>query len=198
MPNGSIQLKQNSLKKYLAKLNEHFVYNRFLYIYYRSGGIERDYQYFSPVKKYETKYDDKGREMFCEDDYSCVYDFLFAKVVSNDRLEKYIHQEIGKLDSIEQSYEPTKPINKYRLEWTESKTALVELLYALLESGCINGGKTDIKELAGSVKRIFPNIDLSDYYRTYVDIKNRKNNRTKFIDTLKKSLTERLERDEEK
>src|ERR1700751_427038 len=52
MPNGSKELKQVFLKESLQKLNEHFLHNRFLYTYYRTGETERDEQYFYPVKKH--------------------------------------------------------------------------------------------------------------------------------------------------
>ncbi len=196
MPNGAKKLKQVFLKEHLQKLNEHFSHNRFLYTYHRSEGTERDYQYFSPIRRHDTKFDDYGREIFCEDDYSCMYDFLYARVMSNDRLEKYLHKEIMKLEETEMQPQVTSSLHRSKLEWTESKAALVELLYALYSSNCINNGKVDIKELIVSAKYIFPNIEISDHYRIYIDLQNRKNNRTKFIDTLKSSLSERLDREE--
>ncbi|HVD99543.1 MAG TPA: RteC domain-containing protein [Cytophagaceae bacterium] len=197
LPNGSKKLKQIFLKEQLNKLTRHFSNNRFLYIYYRSEGTASDYQFFSSIKKYDTKYDDDGKEIFCEDDYSCTYDFLYARVISNDRLEKYLHKEIAKLEEVE-TQSQTNSALRSKLEWTESKTALVELLYALQTSQCINGGRVDVKELAELIKRIFPNVDLTDYYRTYIDIRNRKNNRTKFMDSLRNSLVERFDRDEDR
>lgn len=198
MPIGSKDVKQLFLKERLHKLSEHFLHNRFLYIYYRNKGIERDHQYFTAIKKHETKFDDQGREMFCEDDYSCTYDFLFARVISNDRLEKYLHDEIQNLDELEKQRNTflSAPY-KSKLEWTESKAALVELLYALHESKCINGGKIDIRELAELAKKLFPNVDLTDYYRTYIDLKNR-SDRTKFMNAMRDSLLDRLNKDDEK
>jgi hypothetical protein len=196
IPNGDKKFKQDFLKEQLQKLNEHFSHNRFLYAYYRGGGTERDHQYFTAIRKYETKFNDQGREMLCEDDYSCIYDMLYARVISNDRLEKYLHKGIMKLEETEIQSQVPPITHRSKLEWTESKAALVELLYALYSSNCINNGKVDIKELVASTKYIFPNIEISDHYRIFIDLQNRKNNRTKFIDTLRTSLMERLDREE--
>jgi len=198
MPNGSHESKQNFLKECLHKLNEHFLHHRYLYTYYRAGRTDKDLHYFSLIMRYDTKLDDDGKEMFCEDDYSCVYDFLYSRVISNDRLERYLHQEITALNGVEKLYGTIISAQiRSKLEWTESKAALVELIYGLHESKCINGGRIGIRELVELVKKLFPNVDLSDYYRTYTDLKNR-SKRTIFIDTMKSTLVQRLDKDDEK
>lgn len=198
MPIGSQESKQIFLKEYLLKLNNHFTHNRYLYTYYRTEGTDKDHLYFSLIRRHDTKFDDQAKDMFCEDDYSCVYDLLYARVISNDKLEKYLHQEITRFNGIEKLYGNVITSSlKDKLEWTESKAALVELLYALHESKCINRGNIDIRELAELAKKLFPNIDLSDYYRTYIDLKNR-SKRTIFINNMRSALEKRLDKDDEK
>ena len=84
------------------------------------------------------------------------------------------------------------PTVSSKLFWTGNKTDLIELIYALHSSGAINSGTADIKEMASACEQIF-NIDLGDYYRTFLEIRSRKINQTKFIDKLKESLTKRIE-----
>jgi len=168
LPNGSQDLKVNFLKECLNKLHDHFINNKFLYTYYRIGSNENDHQYFSVIPKHDTKFDDQGRRMFCEDEFSCTYDYLFSRVISNDKLEKYLHREIMKLEETEMQPQVTAMLQRSKLEWTESKAALVELLYALYTSNCINNGKVDIKELVSSAKYIFPNMEISDHYRIFI------------------------------
>lgn len=79
-----------------------------------------------------------------------------------------------------------------RLFWTANKTDLIELIYALQSSGAINSGTADIKEMATACELLF-NIDLGDYYRTYLEIRSRKTNQTKFLDKMKDSLVTRME-----
>lgn len=78
------------------------------------------------------------------------------------------------------------------LHWTGSKTNLIELIYALQSSGMINSGAADIKEITLMLQRVF-NIDLGNYYQTFVEIRSRKSNQTKFLDNLKESFVNRLE-----
>lgn len=83
-----------------------------------------------------------------------------------------------------------------KLFWTGSKTNLIELIYALDSSGAINSGTADIKEMAAVCEQIF-NIDLGNYYHTFVEIRARKYNKTKFIDKLKESLIKRFKESDE-
>ena len=104
----------------------------------------------------------------------------------------YLKKEIDKLEnnnSMETNYNAFN--NQTKLFWTDNKTDLIELIYALHSSGAINSGTVDIKELASSFEQMF-NIELGDYYRTFLEIKSRKINQTKFIDKIKDSLTNKM------
>jgi len=83
------------------------------------------------------------------------------------------------------------------LNWTESKAALVELIYALHSSNSINDGRIDIKAIAELFGSIF-SIELGDVYHTFSEIRNRKIEPTKFIDLLKDSLLSKMKEIDEK
>jgi hypothetical protein len=78
------------------------------------------------------------------------------------------------------------------LEWTESKSALVELIYALHYQGAVESSKAGIKEIAACFESLF-RIELGDYYRTFTDIKLRKSGRAKFLESLKDNLLKKLD-----
>ena len=59
------------------------------------------------------------------------------------------------------------------LQWTGNAVELVELIYALYATGCINGGKASLKELAPVLYSFF-GVESKDCYRFYTDIKRRK------------------------
>lgn len=88
------------------------------------------------------------------------------------------------------------PLHKQHLSWTISKTALTELIYALYSKSVFNNGNADIKQIAQSFEAFF-NIDLGDFYHTYLELKNRKINRTKFIDSLREGLIQKMEEEDE-
>ncbi len=84
-----------------------------------------------------------------------------------------------------------------KLNWTESKAALVELIYALHSSNSINDGRVDIKTIAELFETIF-SIELGDIYHTFSEVRNRKIEQTKFIDLLKDSLLAKMKESDEK
>lgn len=43
-----------------------------------------------------------------------------------------------------------------------------------------------------SLKALF-NVDLGDFYHTFLELKSRKMNRTKFLDSLKESLIKKMD-----
>jgi hypothetical protein len=79
-----------------------------------------------------------------------------------------------------------------KLFWTGNKTDLIELLYALQSSKCINSGTTDIKELASHFEHFY-NVDLGNYYHTFIDIRSRKTSKTRFLDKLIEMLNQRMD-----
>lgn len=83
------------------------------------------------------------------------------------------------------------------LNWTASKTALIELIYALHAQDVFENGNADIKLIAKSFES-FCNIDLVDFYRTYLELKNRKLNRTKFLNTMHESLLKKMDEQDER
>lgn len=82
------------------------------------------------------------------------------------------------------------------MDWTGNKIDAIELIYALQNNGSINKGTADIKEMAAAFEQIF-NIDLGNYYHAFVELKARKSNRTKFLDSLKESLIKRMDESDE-
>jgi hypothetical protein len=193
MPNGGQESKLLFLKKNLKSLADHFSRHRQLYMYYRMEDTYKDEYFFSKVRMYDIKLDEDGKNIFCEDDFSCMYDCLYSKVISNDRLEIFLQKEIDILTYL--NLPNVGVITKNSFEWTESKASLVELIYGLHESKCINDGKLELRQLAELLKNIFPNVDIRDYYRIFIDLKSR-SQRTKFIDTMKSNLIYRLEQED--
>jgi hypothetical protein len=80
--------------------------------------------------------------------------------------------------------------NSTHLQWTESKSALIKLIYAFCASGSLNYGNCEIRILAAGFEKMF-NIQLADMYRTYQDIKSRKTP-TKYIENLQLSLQKKM------
>lgn len=76
------------------------------------------------------------------------------------------------------------------ISWTGSKVSLIELMYALQQTGSFNHGQTDIKSIAQYFENVF-NIELGNYYRTYLELRIRQNP-TKFLETLQDNLLRKM------
>lgn len=169
-------------------------------------------QFFKYLKQENTIYDDKyflrdKEQLSLFDSYSFVdidpefstsHDLLACEVVTYDLLTQFYKQELHCLLNLEHGFNNTidkKPIQEI-LNWTASKTDLVELIYALKVSGVINNGDVSIKQLIDFFNESV-NIDLTNYYKTYNEIRNRTQNQTKFLSKLSLNLEHKLEMDEE-
>lgn len=75
-----------------------------------------------------------------------------------------------------------------------SKTALTELIYALHSPGAF--GNADIIAIAKTLQSTF-NISLGDFYHTFMELKARKINRTKFLDSLRDALIRKMDEQDE-
>lgn len=73
------------------------------------------------------------------------------------------------------------------LTWTSSKSNLVELIYALYVARWINNGQIEISELSEQISRIF-NIELTNLYSIFRDIRARKSNTLKGLEQLAEAL----------
>ncbi len=189
-PMGSSQILENYLRHELEKLTFFFNSHLEFYQYYRMKSTYLDGRYFTRGKQ-EINLCDDNLMFYFDSNFSTSHDYLVAQIITNNRLEGYLNSELEKL--VVKSANPTweQLGNTINLRWTESKTSLVELIYALASSGALNNGNCEIRELTALFEQTF-NIRLPDIYRTYLEIKIR-GNPTKFIDTLKNSLLQKIE-----
>ncbi len=180
----------------LNKLQQYFDNNLEFYQYFRMQSIFLDEKYFR-----RGKFDIRLNldAFFFESDprFSYSHDFKVSKILANDLLAIYLKAEITLLDKKEDFADKPQRLPEERLIWSDSKTSLIELIYALHSSGVFNAGNAGIKDIASHFEIVF-NIDLGDFYRTWLEIKERKSSRTKFLDLLKANLIKRMDEADEK
>jgi len=181
-PYGEKQVKK-FLNKEINKLKKFFDNNLDFYKYYRSNNSFIDEKFFVRGKHdirlwLDTFYFEADHR------FSTSHDYKVAKIIANDLIQVYLE---GQLNS-----NLTKIPDTSSLNWTGSKTALTELIYALYSHGVFNNGNTDIKLIAKIFEDTF-NIELGDFYHTFMELKARKINRTKFLDSLCEALIKKME-----
>jgi hypothetical protein len=124
-------------------------------------------------------------------EFSTSHDIILGRITGFNLLLTYLENRLFSVNH-PTSVKTMDIHKKPKLRWTSSKVSLTELIYALHSSGAINSGAADIKEIAALTERIF-NIELGDYYRTFLEIRGRKSNRAKFMEKLTTSLIKRMD-----
>lgn len=125
--------------------------------------------------------------------FSTSHDYKASKIFANDLLIVFLKTQLANLERKE-GYSSLKNSknNRSTYLWSASKTDCVELIYALYLIKCINKGNIELKELAQHFEKHF-NVQTDDLYKMFLQIKERKTNPTKFIDSLKAALLAKLE-----
>ncbi|OJU79052.1 MAG: tetracycline regulation of excision, RteC [Bacteroidetes bacterium 47-18] len=179
---------------HLANLKREYIEhicNTDFYRYYRSGRTDRDHVYF---KRGNINYHDGLNSIVFEIDaeFSTFYDYKTARIIANELLYTYLLTKINpdeNPDAISQ-----KPGSSKDIFWTDSKNALVELTYALYASGVISHGKIGVRKISLMFQILF-GITLGDLHHAFHRMKTRAGSRTAFLDQLKISLEEYMDKD---
>lgn len=190
-PRSSSKFQIKYLNNQIDKLQVFFNDNLEFYHYYRRGATSLDEQYFVRGKS-DLRSTTDFFNFYIDEKFSTCQDGTVAAIMAYDMLIVYLQQEIEKLENYKDNQNTNLMKQPSRLFWTGNKTDLIELIYALQSSGAINSGTADIKEMATLFEQIF-NIDLGNYYHTFIEIRARKGSRTKFLDRLQESLLKRFE-----
>ncbi len=181
-----------AIKKYidneLSKLKRYFDNNLEFYKYYRTNSTYLDEKYFVRGR-YDVKLSLDTYYFETDHNFTTSHDYKVAKIIANDLIQVYLEDQLNTTNQ-------KKKFEKSPLNWTASKTALTELIYSLYAQGVFDNGNADIKAIAKVFEQMF-NIDLGDFYHTFMELKARKINRTKFIDSLRDALIKKMDEQEE-
>ena len=161
------------------------------YRYYRSGRTDRDDTYF---KRGNINYHDGLNSIVFEIDpeFSTFFDYKTARIISNELLYAYLLTKINPDESPDVILQ--KPESSKDIFWTDSKNAIIELIYALYASGVISHGKIGIRKISLMFQILF-RIPLGDLHHAFHRMKTRSGSRTSFLDQLKFSLEEYMDKD---
>jgi len=190
-PRGSNKSQVKYLNNYIEKLQTYFNDNLDFYHYYLREATVFDEQYFLRGKADIRLFPDSFH-FFVDEQFATSHDSTVATILAYDLLIVHLKREIDKLEN-NGNYASLRLLqSKTKITWTAHKIYLIELIYALHSTDVINNGTVDIKDIAYFVEKTFK-VDLGDYYRAFLEIRMRKNGRTKFLDILKKQLTKRMD-----
>ncbi|WP_348800021.1 RteC domain-containing protein [Flavobacterium adhaerens] len=178
-PHGKLQ-KRKYFEQELAKISNYRQKDFKFYQYYRSDNKESDKIYFTRASK-KNIFETECFLLSSDPKLSTCYDYKVAKILAFDELVNYLENQII---SLKKRNKLQKEDIKSKMNWSGTKIDLIELIYALYFQKVINNGNIELKEIAKELGSLF-NIELNEnIYRFFTDIKNRKQSKTKFINTL--------------
>lgn len=190
-PTGTEKQLKRYFINHLKSINLFMDNNMAFYQYYRSESNFMDEQYF--VRS-------KNNLHLILDQHTYNYDITFntshdnkvAQIIANDLLRDYLQKQLNIIEqNLFSENTSSTAIQESQLKWTDNKIKLIELIYALHSTKCINSGNVELSEIATTFEKVF-DIELKDYYRKYIEIKGRKGEYTKFLDQLKQALENRI------
>lgn len=191
IPPGTDEDVINYYNCHIQHITRFFKKHKDFYQYHRLNSTANDNFYF--LRKNNNTVDTIDPTFLNLDaDFSTKYDVVIAQIQAYDRLEFYIKEKINLIENKTDlpKIEQLGSNEKGQFHWTDSKSALVELIYALTANKSINNGQNDVKDLALFFEQHF-NISLGDIYRTYFSLKSRQSP-TVLIDSLKESFLKKI------
>lgn len=195
MPTGSVEDRKEYLERIQNRIKYFFDMNIDFYQYYRSGGTHLDNLYFLRGKPdVQLHFGSFYFERDCN--FSTCYDFMMTKILANEKLTTYLSRKLAELSQGENCHEAVQNIHSNE-RWTDKKNALGEIIYGIDTLASINYGYIDIKVLANLFGKML-NIDLSNIYQIYTELKGKKGDRTEYLNRMIKALNKRMDDEDSK
>lgn len=166
-----------AIKKYYEaeqdKLKSFYIEQAEFYSYYRREATYLDHKIFV-----RNSYDLKMKLSFgyynFDVSFTTSHDHLIARFLSSEQFDKYLKKQLINLNNnaVSKTLSP--------LVWSSSKVGLIELVYALYQMRCFNGGNIELSEVIKFVEKSL-DTDLGNFHKTIFEIRNRKQGPTKFL-----------------
>lgn len=192
-PNGSDEVIRNYINRELDNLTYFFNRNLDFYQYYRSHSTMYDKYYFVRGKA-DIRLCADSAQFDKDPNFSTGYDYTVAKILANEMLRIYLNQRLQLLEKKQLTNDIKISLSDFKLKWTGTKSEAIEWGYGLFAAKTLNYGNATIKEVMAFVEAAF-DIELGDYYRTYLSLKNRKKDRTAFFTFIMEQLQKRMDDD---
>ncbi|SEM91631.1 RteC protein [Chryseobacterium taichungense] len=181
------------LKKYYMaeqeKLKNFYTEQSDFYSYYRREATYLDHKIFVR-DSYDLKMKLSLGFYNFDTSFTTSHDQLIAKFMADEKFDQYLKKQIDGLSENE------VPKSLSPLVWSASKVGLIELIYALYQMRCFNGGNVELSEVVRFVEKSL-GTDLGNFHKTIFEIRNRKQGPTKFLNIVSENLLQYFQSTEE-
>lgn len=191
LPKGSSQMQRQYYLNELALLERNHNQHRQIWQYYNDHETYRDAEYF--LRANYVSYLPGQDYHLTVIGFTTNQDYLFARFRAAQMLQDFMIAKISRLEATVSEELAGKVLSRRKRRWTGDKINLIEIAYGIYFTGQMNDGKADIKEIIAWLE-ISLNIDLSQAYRMFLDIRRRKTTSyTKFLESMCKAIAEHIE-----
>ena len=195
LPAGDVKLQKKMLKKELRDMQETFIRHQLFFQYYRSGATYLDSKYFLR-RSQDIDLMPDPQYLVLDTVFQTAHEYLISELLASEKFGQYVREQLAMLQRKPLLTTARYGEAKHELNWTESRAALYELIYAVFSAGAVNNGNAEIKEIARVFGENF-NVDVSQIYRAGQELRIRKTGRTKFLHKLIKRVEERWDEQDE-
>ncbi|GAC1312132.1 MAG: RteC domain-containing protein [Mucilaginibacter sp.] len=191
VPKGSLQMQRHYYLNELALLERIHNQYRHVHQYYTDHENYRDAEYFLRANYVSYLPGQDYHQPLAG--FSTNQDYLFARFRANGMLQDFLIKKVTLLENAAAEELAGKVLTRRKRRWTGDKINLIEIAYGIYFTGQMNDGKADIKEIIAWLETSL-NIDLSQAYRMFLDIRRRKTTSyTKFLECMCAGIAQHIE-----
>lgn len=188
LPSAGKESVRTYLEKELELLKQFYSEHQNFIAYFRKSATYLDQEYFTR-RRFDLSMGNYFEIHNRDERFSTQNDHLVAEILANELWEEYL---VKRLNTLDDRYDGKILSNASPLHWTSSKAALLELLYALHQSKSFNSGAIEFAKVIRTFENTL-NIDLGNYHKTLGEVRDRKTERTKFLNKLSETLEKHFE-----
>lgn len=190
-------IKSQNLQRTLYLRKQEYIDNKIfdnieLYRYYKSKSEKLDAYYFT--RENRDFYNDWREVAFDRNPlFATSHDLDIANFICYELLSEYLSRQLERMDREFDIFEDDESFDMLpEMKWTDKKSDMVELCYAIHSKGSINNGLVPIKDIISKMGRIF-SVDVENYYQIYGTFKGRKKERLPYLSALNSSLNRKMD-----
>ncbi|MGF7028569.1 RteC domain-containing protein [Sphingobacterium sp. HSC-15S19] len=191
VPIGTDEVIKNYYINEIAIIDRFFKIHAFHYQYYLKNESCKDQIFF--LRRHRSLFPPSVELNAIDPEFSTELDHLFGRFRANEMLRDFLIRKVKLL--IQESYNGLANglFDKGKRSWSGDKVELIEIAYGIYYTGRINHGKAEISEIIKWLEESL-NIDLSQAYRMFVDIRRRKTiSYTKYLDEMRSTIQSQIE-----
>jgi hypothetical protein len=172
----------------LKMLTYFFECNMDFYKYVRNGSAWLDEHYFLPGP-WDPRFGPDEHMPDGDPDFTTSHDSKLAQLMANELLLVYLEKAVLELNHKEET-DLSSFIEEEMVTWTQTNTALGELIYGLKETKALNHGKLSVARITAYLEKVF-HADVGNISDTWNYICGRAN-KTIYLDEMRKAMLERM------